>query len=101
MKTPLAALLIGTALTLLLFGLGYVAAQAEAMTLSYGLYWQAWVLFQLLPCAHFGFADGFLCENQRVAMVTFYAGIPVGIVLYSLIAWAGLALWRRPKPASP
>lgn len=94
MKTPVAALLIGIAVTLLLFGLGFVAAEAQAATLSYVLYWQAWVLYQLLPCTYYEFARGFLCENEHAAMATFYAGIPVGIVLYSLAAYALLS-WRR------
>lgn len=100
MKTVATALLIGTAATLVLFGLGYVAAQAEAMSLSYVFYWQAWLLYQLLPCAHFDFAEGFLCENQRAAMVTFYAGLPLGILLYSLAAWGALAWRRRRRPAA-
>lgn len=96
MKTLTTALFIGTALTLALFGLGYLAAEAGAMTLSYGLYWQAWVLYQLLPCTDINP----LCESQRAGMVVFYAGIPVGIAIYSLAAWAVLSWRRRQKPAA-
>lgn len=96
MKPLTTALLIGTAITLVLFGLGYFAAEAGAMNLSYGLYWQAWGLYQLLPCTDINP----MCESQRAGMIVFYAGIPVGIVVYSLAAWAVLAWRRRSKPAA-
>lgn len=95
MKTSIAALLIGTAVALVLFGLGYAAAEAQALTLSYALYWQAWLLYQLLPCTDLNP----LCESRRAAMITFYAGIPVGIVLYSLAAYGVLSWLRRRKTA--
>ena len=95
-KTLTTALLIGTAITLALFGLGYVAAEAGAMRLSYGLYWQAWALYQLLPCTDINP----LCESRRAGMIVFYAGIPVGIAVYSLAAWAVLAWRRRQKPVA-
>lgn len=96
MKTATTALIIGTAITAALFGLGYVAAEAGAMRLSYGLYWQAWALYQLLPCTDINP----LCESRRAGMIVFYAGLPVGILVYSLAAWAVLAWRQRRRPAA-
>lgn len=100
MKRSVKALLIGTAATLVLFGLGYLAAGRQAETLSYVLYWQAWAMYQLLPCTYYAFADGLLCENERAAMVTFYAGIPVGVLVYSLAAYAALSWLDTPPKAA-
>lgn len=97
MKRSIKALLIGTAITLILFTLGYLAAANQAETLSYALYWQAWGLYQFLPCTYYAVVEGFLCENERAAMITFYAGIPVGIVVYSLVAFAAMS-WRDRHP---
>ena len=98
MKTPTVSLAIGTAAALLLFGLGYLAAETNAMALSYLLYWQAWVLYQLVPCTYVSFLEDALCQSEKVSMIVFYAGIPVGIIVYSLAAWGTLTwLNRRPK----
>ena len=83
----LQALAIGTGITLVLFALGYVAAEQGAEGLSYALYWQAYVLYQLLPCSVVVAPGEFLCESMTAAKVTFYAGIPVGIVLYTAVVY--------------
>src|SRR5687767_1554541 len=79
-KALLQALAIGTCVTLTLFGLGYLAAEQGAQSLSYALYWQAYVLYMLLPCSVALTPGEFLCESVTAAKVTFFAGIPVGIL---------------------
>jgi hypothetical protein len=96
-KTLLQALAIGTAVTLLLFGLGYVAAEHNSESLSYALYWQAYLLNALLPC-NMVFRGEFLCQSMAVAKFTFFSGIPLGILIYSTAAWLVLRLRARAEP---
>jgi len=100
LKTFGQSVAIGTAITLALFGLGYAAAEGGFEGLSYALYWQAYLLFQALPCAVVIRPGEFLCESMEAARVTFYAGIPVGIVIYSTATWLVLRFTRR-APAPP
>jgi hypothetical protein len=98
-KALLQAIAIGTSITLALFGLGYVAAEQGAQTLSYVLYWQAYLLYMLLPCSVSITPGEFLCESMTAAKITFFSGIPVGIVIYSALAW--LILRARQRQAAP
>ena len=95
MKTLLQALAIGTAITLALFGLGYVAAQQQAENLSYALYWQAYLLNKLMPCNAIWRGE-FLCQSMAAAKVAFFAGLPLGVLIYSSLAYCVLRLRRRP-----
>ena len=88
------ALVIGTAVTLVLFGAGYAAARGGAETVSYVMYWQAWALEVLVPCT----TIGSMCENEAAGRALFFGGLPVGVLIYSGIAYAVLA-FRRRKPA--
>jgi len=105
MKTLLQSLAIGTVVTLALFGLGYLAAEQGAEVLSYVLYWQAYALYMMLPCSVSITPGEFLCESLTAAKVTFYSGIPVGILVYSTAAFLALRFVRRqhaaPLPPPP
>ncbi len=100
-KTFALCVAIGTAVTLALFGLGYVASDRGAETLSYFLYWQAYVMYLLLPCSTLGIFDEWLCESMTAAKFTFFGGIPIGIVLYSALAYLALRLLRRRRAGRP
>lgn len=101
MKTLLLSLAIGTAITLGLFGLGYLASEQGAETLSYFLYWQAYLMQVLLPCSVVIAPGRFLCEDEAVGMTLFFAGLPVGILIYSSAACLVLRLLRRRGPVTP
>ncbi|MGH8481412.1 MAG: hypothetical protein ACRES8_03005 [Nevskiaceae bacterium] len=101
MKTLAQCVAIGTAVTLALFGLGYVAAELGAEGLSYALYWQAYALYMMLPCSVSLSPGEFLCESMTAARITFYAGIPVGMLVYSTAAYLVLWLLRRRGAARP
>ena len=101
MKALLQALAIGTCATLALFGLGYLAAEQGAQTLSYLLYWQAYVLYMLLPCSVSITPGEFLCESMTAARITFFSGIPVGILVYSALAYLILRARQRRQAAQP
>jgi hypothetical protein len=98
-KALLQALAIGTCVTLALFGLGYAAAEAGSEDLSYALYWQAYLLWKWMPCSVSLTPGEFLCESMTAAKVSFFAGIPLGIVLYSAVAY--LLLWLRRVLTAP
>ena len=95
LKDLLKSLAIGTVVTLALFGLGWAAADAGAETLSYFLYWQAYVAQMLLPCSVV-FRGEFLCQSAAVGKVVFFAGIPLGILIYSTVALGLLRRAQRP-----
>ena len=101
MKALLQALAIGTCVTLALFGLGYLAAERGEQSLSYALYWQAYALYMMLPCSVSVTRGEFLCESMAAAKIMFYAGIPVGIVLYSAVAYLILRVRQRRLAAPP
>lgn len=95
MKTLLQALAIGTLVTLSLFGLGWAASDHGWETLSYVLYWQAYVAQTLLPCTVV-FRGEFLCQSESVGMFLFFSGIPIGVLIYSAAAY--FVLRRRAAP---
>lgn len=99
LKTLARCVAIGTVITLALFGLGYLAAALGGETLSYILYWQAYLLYMLLPC-DVVFQGEFMCHSMTAATLTFYGGIPVGIVVYSTAAWLVLRLRRPTAPSA-
>lgn len=88
------ALVIGVAVTLVLFGLGFMFSE-DNLDLSLALYWQAWLMQSAIPCAEMGTPPAPLCESVPVNAVVFWAGIPVGIVIYTLLAYAALRLFGR------
>jgi hypothetical protein len=99
LKTLARCVAIGTVITLALFGLGYLSAALGGETLSYVLYWQAYLMYQMLPC-DVVFRGEFMCQSMTAATLTFYAGIPVGIVVYSAAAWLALRLRRPATPSA-
>ncbi|HUS23894.1 MAG TPA: hypothetical protein VM369_03020 [Candidatus Binatia bacterium] len=99
MKRDLAlALSIGIAVSLALFGLGFVAAGRGAMETSYALYWPAWALQQALPCSAL-FSMEPPCESRTAVMAAFWMGLPVGALVYAAMALAVLRIARRRNAA--
>lgn len=101
LKTFKLSVVIGTAVTLVLFGLGYVAAERGAAQLSYVLYWQAYALYMALPCSVSITPGEFLCESMTAARITFYAGLPLGVVVYSAGAYCVMWLVGRRSARPP
>jgi hypothetical protein len=93
LKTFGLSVAIGTATTLALFGFGYLAAEGGFEGLSYALNWPSYVLIKAMPCSLVLRPGEFLCESMSAVRTVFYAGIPLGIVVYSAAAW--LVLRRR------
>lgn len=89
------ALGIGVGLTLTLFAAAYFAAANDLINLSFMLYWQAWGMQELLPCTRDGLSVDAGCEVTPWHVIAFYAGLPVGVIVYSLLAHAGLRIFRQ------
>lgn len=98
MRTFVVSLAIGTALTLGLFWLGYLANDAQQYTLSYFAYWQAWAMQMSLPCWTMAAGGEPLCRDPVVSRVVFYGGLPLGIFIYTALAYALLS-WRKRRAA--
>jgi len=79
----------GAGITLALFGLGYLAALADLSELSYVLYWQGWVLGMLAAC------PGEPCEVRFIHIAAFYAGLPLGVVVYAGLLYGLQTLMRH------
>ncbi len=95
MNTLTKSLIIGTILTFLLFGGGYLAVQQNMISLSYQLYWQGWLLGMLVPCKEIVILGHSNCEVTRLGVFAFYAGLPLGILVYSTASYILLRLYKR------
>lgn len=90
--TLFTALAIGTVLTLGLFGIGFSVFESD-VDLSYTLYWQGLLLQRLVPCATVGGVA--LCESVPLNATLFWAGIPIGMIVYTALAYVVLRLIQR------
>ncbi len=95
MNTLGKSLVIGTIITFLLFGGGYLAVQQDMIGLSYKLYWQGWLFGMLVPCKEIVILGHANCEVTRLGVFAFYAGLPVGILVYSTVSFILLSLYKR------
>ena len=79
-------------LGILLTVFGFVAACAARGTcLARVFYWQGYLLAHWLPAPNIGTADRPLYEATPIHVMAFFMGIPVGVVVYSVLAFAILA----------
>ena len=87
--------MVGISVTLALFGLSYVATSFGFTQLAHVLYWQGWGLQFLVPCHDIGTIGKPFCEGSPLDVVAFFAGIPLGFVLYSAVAYFTLSVRGR------
>lgn len=98
MKRGTQALTIGTLVTLASFGASYAASAFGSLSPSRLLYWQGWWLQTFLPCLNLGTPEKPMCEGTPLNLVVFLLGLPFGVILYSLIAFAILSAKRQARP---
>ena len=96
MKRGTQAFTIGTLVTFASFGASYAASACSLLWLSHLLYWQGWWLQTFLPCLNVGSPEKPMCEGTPLNLVVSFLGLPFGVVLYSLVAYA--ILWARVRP---
>lgn len=97
MNLALKSLVAGTAITLVLFLLAWGAAEIGQIDLSYLLYWQGYILGILVPCKTTMVLGLTQCQVTTESVAAFYAGIPLGIFVYSLLVYIPWAIIRRLK----
>ena len=90
-KRFVVALAASVVVTLGLFGLASVSYDSHPR-MTYILYWQGYSLQSLVPAPNLGTPEHPLYEGTPVHMVAFYAGIPVGVVIYFVAAFLFLSL---------
>jgi hypothetical protein len=95
MKRALISAVIGIAVTALGLALAYVAYSSDEPDLACIFYWQGWLLQEITPSPNLGTPSHPVYEGTPLHVVAFFAGIPVGIVLYALAAFAVLSLIRK------
>lgn len=88
------SLIIGTLVTIALFFAAWWATNNEMIQLSYMLYWQGYFLGMLVPCKEVYILGIANCEVTTEGVIAFYAGLPVGVVVYSLLTFLLIGLYR-------
>ncbi len=84
--------MIGVAFT----ALGFVAAFFTAgSNLEHLFYWQGYLLQNLIPAPNVGTAQHPAYEATPLHVVAFFLGLPVGVVVYSLLSFAVLSILDR------
>jgi len=94
-KRLLVAVIIGVVTTAALMGLAFVAASADLETLAKVLFWQNSLLQSLAPLGNIGTAEHPVYEGTPLNFLAFLASIPVGIIVYSWLAYWALHRLRR------
>ena len=59
------------------------------------LYWQGFLLQNLIPAPNIGTSSHPIYEATPLHIVAYFLGIPLGFVVYSLLAFVLLSLTRR------
>jgi hypothetical protein len=86
------SVIIGVAIT----AFGFVAAFVTAgSNLKHIFYWQGYLLQNLIPAPNIGTAQNPVYEATPLHVVAFFLGIPVGVVVYSLLSFAILSIVGR------
>ncbi len=87
MRRALASVILGLAVTAL--GL-FVAYASDGSAVGRIFYWQGYCMEDLVPAPNLGTPEHPLYEGTPIHIFAFFMGIPVGILLYSLLAFAVL-----------
>lgn len=94
-KRVLLAAVIGVAVTLLLITASFAADDAGHETLSNVLFWQNWLLQALVPAPNIGSAENPFAEGTPLTFVAWFASIPLGFVIYGVVAFAFIRRFKR------
>ena len=95
-KRIVLALVIGTAATGVLYGCGAFAYDSGYERLSRVLYWQGPVLQRFVFGFTIGRGDKMMIEATPVHVALFFAGLPLGVVFYGVLAFVTLQLVHQP-----
>lgn len=94
-KRILLASAVGLFATSLLIGLSFAADSVGFPTIANALSWQNTLLQSYAPLGNIGSAAHPVYEGSPLNFFAFLASIPLGVVIYGLLAYAALTLVRR------
>ena len=89
------ALAIGSACTAAGAAIAYLAVGVGAMPVARAIFWQATLLQSLMPHPNIGTVERPMYEGTPLDYLAYLAGFPVGIIVYSVLAY--LFLSRRSR----
>jgi len=89
-RRAIVAFLIGIAATATLYGVSSLAYRAGNRDLARALYWQGPALQSLVRGVNVGTAEHPIMEGTPVHFALFYAGLPLGVLIYSVVAFSFL-----------
>jgi hypothetical protein len=81
--------------TAALIALSFAADYFGLTSLARGLSWQNSLLQSLVPLGNIGTAEHPVSEGSPLNFFAFLASIPLGVIIYSLAAYAVLFIVRR------
>ena len=94
-KRILLAFAIGVLATAVLFALSFAADSFGFTSLANGLLWQNTLLQSFAPLDNMGTPEHPVYEGTPLNFLAFLASVPLGIVVYSVMAYAALSMVRR------
>ena len=94
-KRILLAFAIGVLATAVLFALSFTADSFGFTSLANGLLWQNRLLQNFSPLGNIGTPEHPVYEGTPLNFLAFLASVPLGIVIYSVMAYAALFMVRR------
>ena len=89
------AFAIGVLATAILFALSFAADSFGFTSLANGLLWQNTLLQSFAPLDNMGTPEHPVYEGTPLNFLAFLASVPLGIVVYSVMAYAALSMVRR------
>ena len=94
-KRIMLAIAIGVLASAGLMALSFAADSYGFISLARGLFWQNSLLQGFAPLGNVGTSAHPIYEGSPLNFLAFLASIPVGVTIYSLVAYAVLSVVRR------
>ena len=95
MKRVVLAIALGVVTTFALIGLAFVADDLGFESFARALVWPNTLLQSFAPSNNIGTLEHPVLEGTPLNALAFCASIPLGVLIYGLIAYAGLSLTKR------
>ena len=95
LKRVLLSLAIGLVVTGLLLSLAFAFDDVGFPTVARALFWQNALLQSFVPLGNIGTAAHPVHEGSPLNLLAFLAGIPLGFLIYSVVAFVVLGKMRR------
>ena len=84
---------VGIAVAAGLQAASYWAYQFTDERLAHILNWPNAILQSLVPCNNVGSGEQRVCEGTPINVLAYIASLPIGVAVYSFIAYVSLRWW--------